>query len=205
MRHWKVLITTFAILAIGGLLFFRYGHTGLGDTFSSFLGKLNPAPSGSAFPIELDTSLSAYQGKSLDIGNISVGVEAPCIFTKPPNNFDFERKAGVCTFSLDSTSGKVSFESGVVFDTDVLGVNVQPGTVYIGGLAANKLSLLGVNGEIKIFQNSTWVTVPLEGKNIDISNMVGNMRIEGNTVTLNALATSVVGQSGNGPGFKWSG
>jgi hypothetical protein len=206
MHHWKILITTFAVLGIAALLFMRsVGNTGMGDVFSSFMVRLNPVPTGNAFPIELQTSLSKLQGNSYDVVNISMRAEGACTVTKLSSSMEFEQKGGVCRFSVDSASGKLSFSNGVAFDTDIISAKVQPGSILIGGMVANRMSLLDVTGSIRIFQNNTWVSVPLEGKNIEASGVIGNMKVDGDSVTLNALVVSVKGDGGSGPGFKWSG
>lgn len=207
MHHWKVWLTTFAVLGIAALLFFRTGMgTDLGGIFSSFVVKLNPMPTGNAFPIELQASLSKFQGSNYDVVNISVRATGICIDTKLSSSMDFEQKGGVCKFSADSASGKLGFSNGmVVLDTDVISAKVRPESLLISGLAMNKMSLLDVTGSMKTFRNKEWDLLLLKGDNIDASGVIGNMKIEGDSVTVNALVVSVKVDSGDGSSITING
>lgn len=209
----KLLLIVVLIGVITGLLVVMPGTNNLfkGTEILPGLSSLLTFGPKEYFQLQFVANRDAYLTRTFDISNTTLYMNGICIGTVYVFGASIA-KDGRCEITLEEVNGKVEYSSIGTIEVTVeakvanadgslilpandrrVRVSLAPNEVFISNYNTNFLSVPAANGDIRKFKPDGAVdqTKTLISEKVEITNYIGSVRLIGNDMVLNGVATKV--------------
>ena len=217
--RWKVVLSLLLILVLAGILlatdfgknYADFLRTGLGNLVGSF--SFLPPPAGS-FEILLEGNTRPFYGQVFTAANSTLTAEAVCATNIRINELTLDKADRKCEISAAEAKGKFEITTGgsiiLSFDTNSLSLDqslysgkmhvdaeLVPLNFLVTGITNDKISLQGVDGELKKFSpdGSIGQTNTLKNETVTISHFAGLIQWKDSKIILQGIVSSVEGST----------
>jgi len=224
--NWKALLAVLITVGIIGLLmatdigknYSQLMSSTVGNFFSGILDRYMGG--GEEFSILLDADKNAFYGQTYSVSNVTVSADGICQSSVTVGNTVMPLEGKLCSVEARNAKGQFEFTAGgsVKFAgvADMMVVDGYPFLPTAGSFEANfevipttdfelkgleqtKIRLNSVSGSIQGTKGETQLSIDnLGGGRLEVSNFNGDLKLDGESMLLVGLATSVKGKD-----FSW--
>lgn len=223
--HWKALLAIILILSIAGLLLFtdigknfvnsiRGNIAGfIRGNIAGFFSKIFEGQPGEPFTIFLTANRESFYGQSYSMSNSTlicsgaynyIRIDGRPVAHKIDKTVDLKVLEFNGNFEVTSTGSiKISGSSSVIEISDWIisgkpmdvELEITPSNFLLLGVSQEKITLVGVTGEIRRIHEGKFDQVSLSSDDLEIKNFMGNLGLsETGMISLNGATTSVKGK-----------
>jgi hypothetical protein len=224
--NWKALLAVFIAVGILGLLFAtdignKYAQF-LGAKVGSFLSailNIDLGGGGESFRVLLTADKNAFYGQSYEVSNSSLRASGVCQSSVTVGSTVMQIGGQRCSIEAQKAQGRFEYtasgsvrfagtsEGLVVNDYPFLSTGKSFAVSFeviptdgfsLSDLSQSKIQLSSVTGSIESWKGETRLSIDNLVSSLTISNFIGDISLDGNTITLIGLASSVSGKD-----FSW--
>lgn len=216
--RWKILLAVLLILGMAGLLALTpQGQSflaGIGIDLSGVFTLFKPPISGNYFSFSLTLDKSLMNGMSFKLEDGSVRANGTYIDDVILGNSIREKKTKEGNVELSGFKGTVYVTNTIKIVGDAASVAVEgevtrsvdkmlkvqieiyPNSYFVAPVTENKIQFSSIDGKLERIGDGA--IQPLKNDTIDISNFIGNVRLEDGLVILSGSTTQITGKT-----FSW--